>query len=455
VGKPKFWILEAFSLGEAERDKGSEYTAIPFYKHALELDPNFAVAYARLGQAYNNTGQSALAIENTKQAFERRERASEPEKLYISTHYYENVTGDWDKAIEAYQLWKRTYPRDSIPTNNLAVAYNVYLGKFDQGLAEALETMRLDPNSAFSYGVLGASYLGLNRFAEAKAVREKQVALKLDNMGDHRDLYVIAFLEGETSGMQREADWAKGKTNEFEMLEAVAEAAAFSGKLQKAREIYAQAIESARRGKFEESAAGITARQAATEGLVGNETQARATAQEALAMDRSRATAFFAGLALAMAGDTRQAAAVVDELSKRFPGDTVVNNSWGPTIRSEIEVNRGNASKAIELLQLASPYETGLVVRLVPNYARGQAYLKARQAKEAAAEFQKILDHRGVCQTAPACALSHLQLGRARVLSGDAAAARTAYQDFFAIWKDADPAIPILKEAKAEYGKLQ
>ncbi len=447
--------LKAFSLGEAERDKGSEYTAIPFYKHALELDPNFAVAYARLGQAYNNTGQSALAIENTKQAFERRERASEPEKLYISTHYYENVTGDWDKAIEAYQLWKRTYPRDSIPTNNLAVAYNVYLGKFDQGLAEALETMRLDPNSAFSYGVLGASYLGLNRFAEAKAVREKQVALKLDNMGDHRDLYVMAFLEGETSGMQREADWAKGKTNEFEMLEAVAEAAAFSGKLQKAREIYAQAIESARRGKFEESAAGITARQAATEGLVGNETQARATAQEALAMDRSRATAFFAGLALAMAGDTRQAAAVVDELSKRFPGDTVVNNSWGPTIRSEIEVNRGNASKAIELLQLASPYETGLVVRLVPNYARGQAYLKARQAKEAAAEFQKILDHRGVCQTAPACALSHLQLGRAHALSGDAAAARTAYQDFFAIWKDADPAIPILKEAKAEYGKLQ
>src|SRR5436189_3359644 len=225
--------LKAFSLGEAERDKGSEYTAIPFYKHALELDPNFAVAYARLGQAYNNTGQSALAIENTKQAFERRERASEPEKLYISTHYYENVTGDWDKAIEAYQLWKRTYPRDSIPTNNLAVAYNVYLGKFDQGLAEALETMRLDPNSAFSYGVLGASYLGLNRFAEAKAVREKQVALKLDNMGDHRDLYVMAFLEGEKSGMQREADWAKGKTNELEQPEAVAEAAAFSGKLQK------------------------------------------------------------------------------------------------------------------------------------------------------------------------------------------------------------------------------
>src|SRR5438876_5886482 len=358
--------LKAFSLGEAERDKGSEYTAIPFYKHALELDPNFAVVYARLGQVYTNTGQSALAIENTKQAFERRERASEPEKLYISTHYYENVTGDWDKAIEAYQLWKRTYPRDSIPTNNLAVAYNVYLGKFDQGLAEALETMRLDPNSAFSYGVLGASYLGLNRFAEAKAVREKQVALKLDNMGDHRDLYVMAFLEGDTSGMQREADWAKGKTNEFEMLEAVAEAAAFSGKLQKARETYAQAIESARRGKFEENAAGIAARHAATEALVGNETQARAAALEAHAMDRSRATAFFAGLALAMAGDTRQVAAIVDELSKRFPTDTFVSNIWVPTIRGEIEINRGNPGKAIELLQMTFSYEAGFASRLVP-----------------------------------------------------------------------------------------
>jgi len=447
--------LKAFSLGEAERDKGSEYTAIPFYKHALELDPNFAVAYARLGQAYNNTGQSALAIENTRQAFERRERASEPEKLYISTHYYENVTGEWDKAIEAYQLWKRTYPRDSIPTNNLGVAYNFYLGKFDQGLAEALETVRLDPNSAFSYGVLGASYFGLNRFAEAKAVREKQVALKLDSVSDHRDLYVLAFLEGGTAAMEREAEWAKGKPDEFLMLETVAEAAAFSGKLQKARETYRQAIESARRGKFEESEAGITARQAVTEALVGNETQVRAGALAALAMDQSRPTLFFAGLAQSMAGDVRQAAATADELSKRFPVDTFVNSIAVPTIRGQIEVNRGNPAKAIELLQAASPYEAGWAARALPNYVRGQAHLKAHQGKEAVAEFQKILDHRGICATSPACALSHLQLARARAMSGDGAGARTAYQDFLALWKDADPDIPILKEAKAEYAKLQ
>ena len=185
-------------------------------------------------------------------------------------------------------------------------------------------------------------------------------------MGDHRDLFVLAFLEGDTSGMQREADWARGKTNEFEMLEAVAGAAAFAGKLQKAREAYAQAIESARRGKFEESAAGITARQAATEALVGNETQVRARALAALVMDRSRPTLFFAGLAQAMAGDARQAATIVDELSKRFPTDTFVSNIWVPTIRGEIEINRGNPGKAIELLQMAFSYEAGFASRLVP-----------------------------------------------------------------------------------------
>ena len=447
--------LKAFSLGEAERDKGSEYTAIPLYRRALELDPNFAVAYARLGQVYNNTGQTALAIENTKQAFERRDRASELEKLYIATHYYENVTGEWDKAIETYQLWKRTYPRDSTASNNLAVAYNAYLGKFDLGLAEALETVRLDPNSAFSYGVLGGSYLGLSRFAEAKAVRERQVALKLDGMGDHQDLYLLAFLEGNTAGMEHEREWAKDKPDEFSMLETIAEAAAFSGELQAARESYRQAIELARRMKFDENAAAITARHAVMEAMVGNEAQARTGALAALSMDRNRATLYFAGHAQAIAGDTQRATAIVDELGRRFPINTMVNNVWVPTIRSEIEINHGNAGKAIGLLQAASSYEAGFASRLMPNYVRGQSYLKSQQGKEAAAEFQKILDHGGVCQTSLICSLSHLQLARAYIVQRDALKARTAYQDFFALWKDADPDIPILKKAKAEYAKLQ
>ena len=447
--------LRTFTLGEAERDKGSEYTAIPFYKHAIELDPNFAVAYARLGQAYNNTDQSALAIENVKQAFERRERTSELEKLYITTHYYEVVTGELDKAIEAYQLWKRTYPRDSIPTTNLGVDYNQYLGKFDQGLAEALETMRLDPNSAFSYAVLAGSYVGLNRFAESKAVRQREIALKLDSTDVHRELYGLAFLEGDRAAMDREAEWAKGKPDEFLLLDVVAEAAASLGKQAKARETYRQAIQSARQGKFEESAGGITARLAMTEAMFGNLVLARDAAAAALALDRSRTTLSFAGLAQSMAGDTRQATAIVNELSKRFPMATSAKNIWEPTISAEVEINRGDTAKAVELLQAASPYEIGSLARLAPCYVRGQAYLKARKGNEAAAEFQKILDHRGTCVTSPVCALSRLQLARARALSGDGAGARTAYQDFFALWKDADPDIPILKEAKAEYAKLQ
>ncbi len=445
--------LKAFSLGEAERSKGSELTAIPFYKHAVELDPNFGVAYARLGQSYANSGQSELAAENTKLAFERRERASELEKLYISTHYYDNVTGELDKSIEAYQLWKRTYPRDSIPTNNLGVAYSS-MGKFDQGLEEAQETMRLDPNSAFSYGVLGGAYLGLNRLAEARAVRQKEIARNLGSTNSHRDLYMLDFLEGDTAGMQREAEWAKGKPDEFFMLETVAEAAAFSGQLRKSREAYHQAIESAQRGKFEEGAAGIAARQGMTEAMFSNSLKAREAAQAAVAMNRSRFTLIFAGMAQSMAGDVRQATGTADELSKRFPTDAFVNSVWVPSIRGEIEINRGNPGKAIELLQAASPYEFGFFPRMLPTYVRGQAYLRARQGKEAAAEFQKLLDHRGSCQTSPQCALAHLQLARARALSGDATGARSAYQDFFAIWKDADPDISILKEAKAEYAKL-
>ncbi|HEX3354684.1 MAG TPA: protein kinase [Terriglobales bacterium] len=445
--------LKAFSLGEAERNKGSEYTAIPLYKHALELDPNFAVAYARLAQSYANTGQSALARENMTQAFQRRERASELEKLYISTHYYEIVTGELDKSIEAYQLWKRTYPRDSIPTNNLAIDY-AWSGKYDQALAEAQETIRLDPNSAFSYGVVGGAYIGLDRFAEAKAIRQKEVSLKLDAVGEHADLYLLAFLEGDKAAMQHEADWAKGRRDEFVMLETVAEATAAGGKLQQARETYRQAVESAQRAKLPENMAGIMVRQARTEAEVGNAAQARELVRTALAADRGRFVLPLAGFAVATAGDAAQATAVADELAKRFPDDTLVNNVWVPSIRSQIEVNRGGPAKAIEALQPAVPLEFGWPARLMPSYVRGQAYLHLHQGKEAAEQFQNILSHRGVCGTMVTCSLAHLQLGRARAISGDSAGARAAYQDFFALWKDADPDVPILKEAKAEYAKL-
>ena len=445
--------LKAFSLAEAERNKGSEYTAIPLYKHAIELDPNFAVAYARLGQSYANTGQSALAIESTKQAFERRERGSELEKLYISTHYYEIVTGELDKSMEAYQLWKRTYPRDSIPTNNLAID-NAWIGKFDQALVEAQETIRLDPNSTFSYGVLGGAYIGLNRFAEAKAIRQKEIGLKLGGMNDHADLYMLAFLERDQAAMQAEVDWAKGKPDEFVMLEARAEVAASGGKMQQARELYQKAVEGAQQAKLMDNAAGIMSRQARTEAEAGNAAQAHERVRAALALGRNRFELASVGVALGTAGDIAQASAIADELNKQFPTDTLVSRIWVPSMRGAVEVSRGNPAKAIELLQPATLYEFGWPARVMPSYVRGVAYLHMRQGKEAAEQFQNILNHRGVCGTLPTCSLAHLQLGRARVLSGDPAGARTAYQDFLALWKDADPDVPILKEAKAEYAKL-
>jgi len=446
--------LKAFSLGETERAKGDEFSAIPFYKHAIELDPNFAIAYARVGQAYANTGQIEPAIENTKQAFERRERTSEVEKLYISTHYYDIVTGELDKSNEAYLLWKRTYPRDSIPPNNLSAAYSS-IGKWDQALTEALETVRLAPNEALGYANIGGDYLGMNRLAEAKAVREKQVAANMDAAFDHGDLYALAFIEGDTAAMQRQVDWAKGKPDEFDFLQVLAEAAASRGRLQAARENYRKAADLARRGKFDEIAARITGIQAVDEALVGNSSQARDGAAAALAISRNRPTMLLSGSALALAGDTAKASAIADEVARLFPLHTLINAVSLPTIRAQVEINRGNPTKAIELLRPASAYEFGSISRVLPNYVRAQAYLKARQGQEAAAEFQKILDHRGLCLTAPECSLAHLGLGRARLLTGDNAGARTAYQDFFALWKDADPDVPILKEAKAEYVKLQ
>jgi tetratricopeptide (TPR) repeat protein len=328
-------------------------------------------------------------------------------------------------------------------------------GKLNECLEEAQQTMRLAPEAALSYQVLSRAFMGLNRFAETKSIKQRQIDLKLDGTGDHRTLYALAFLEGNSAEMQRQADWAKGKPDEFIVLDGMAEAAAFSGRLQKARELHGQAVEIAQRGKFQEAAANMAARFAIIEAVVGNSSPARQQSQKALAMDRGRESLPFAGLAAAMAGDSVQATGAADELKKRFPLDTVINNISLPAIHASNEINRGNPAKAVEMLQTSVPYEFGWESRVTPNYIRGLAYLKMGQGSQAASDFQKVLDHRGVCSTLPMCSLSHLQLGRALTLTGDKTTARTAYQDFFALWKDADPDVPILKEAKAEYAKLQ
>jgi serine/threonine protein kinase/tetratricopeptide (TPR) repeat protein len=446
--------LKAFSLGEAERAKGSEASSVPLYEHAIELDPNFAIAYARLGQAYANLGESTLAIENTQQAFARRERASELERLYITSHYYNIVTGELDREMETYQLWERTYPRDSIPYNNLAVAYGL-AGDFEKELPEIQETVHLAPTEALGYQNLGSTYTGMNRLAEAKAVRQKQIQLKIDDGRDHADLYLIAFLEGDSAAMQHEVDWAKGNSEEFEMQQSQADVATFTGKLQRGRELFDMAERGEKTARLNERAARTMAFEANVEAMFGNKAEAQQRAKLALSQDRGRDTVRPAGLALARSGDLPQASMLADELTRRFPTDTYQREISIPEIRATIEMNRNNPAKAVELLEPTKAFQTGWIAVMLPNYMRGEAYLQLRQWKEAAAEFQQVIDHHGVCQAFAHCALARLQLGRARALSGDNAAARAAYQDFFALWKDADPNIPILKEAKSEYGRLQ
>jgi len=451
--------LKAYTLGGEERARGRETEAVPLFKHAIELDPNFAMAYGTLATTYSNLGQSDLTIEYTAKAFALRDRVSEPEKFYLTSHYYEFVTGEADKAIEAYQLWKQTYPRDWTPWNNLALKYSE-VGMYDKALPEGLEALRLNPDHSFPYVNAASPYQALNRFEEAKALAKKRLAVAPDFPALHFVLYQIAFAQGDSEGMQEQVRWSAGKPLEYFMNRLQAQAAAYAGRLQKSRQLYRQSLELAQRQHLVEPAGLTAALEALTEAEFGNAGRARERARDALGMARGISTYGLAGEALAFSGDFRQAQAVADELARRFPKDTLVQSLSIPVIRAAVEVERGDPRAVIESLHQVTPYEMGfggprpVTGHYSATYIRGLAYLRARQAREAAAEFQKILDHSGVAPVSPLRALAVLGLARAQALAGDTPAARKSYQDFLALWKDADPDIPILREAKAECAKL-
>jgi tetratricopeptide (TPR) repeat protein len=362
--------------------------------------------------------------------------------------------GDLDRDIQTLEAWKRTYPRDASPYINLAVTYNYSLPRFDRAIELATEAMRLEPNGHWPYDNLAAAHLGLNRFDEAKAVAEKAVALKVDSTNMHVLLFNIAFVNGDAPGMARQLEWAKGKPGESMILAAKAGSAAFGGRLREARTAWREAVEVTRRNKLPEAIAYQDACQAVVESALGNATPAREAADRAVATSRGRWVLPTAALALAWIGEPTRAQPLVEELKKRFPEDTLLKAVYLPLVEAGIETGRGAPAKAIAALEPARPYELG-GFDFWPIYARGQAYLRAKAGPEASAEFQKILDHRGVGLTSPFCALAQLGLARAAALSADTVKSRRAYQDFLALWKDADPDVPILKEAKAEYARLQ
>lgn len=448
--------LKAFSIGEEHRVKGLEGPSIPFFKHAIEIDPNFALAYGRLGVIYRNLQEPQRALEYMNQAMERRNRVTEFERLYITAHY-SGLIGDLDRVTETYELWKQLHPRDWAPRNNLASRYTT-IGRFDAAVTEAIEAARLNPNHPFPPANLGFAYLGLNRFDEAKAVFEGAIERKFTDLAYQFGLYEIAFVQNDPAAMARQAKWAEGNPMEHTMLFTRAQAAACTGKMREAADLSRRAIDAANRAKLAEAAAVIAAAQLLTEAQFGYGhagDRAMAMAQE----PHGRDALLILAATLGIARDTKSTLTLADNLEKQFPADTLVRRVWVPTARAAVELARGNPAKAIEVLQPAKPYELGRMTRmfgsLTPTYVRGEAYRRAGQFSEAASEFQSILDRRGVAAVSPVYAVAHVGLARALSSAGDAARAAKVYQDFFALWSDADPDIPLLQEVKREYASLQ
>ncbi|MGA2919482.1 MAG: protein kinase [Candidatus Sulfotelmatobacter sp.] len=453
---PSLEALKAYSMGITTGRTKGDAEAIPFMKRAIELDPNFAMAYVGLGVEYANMGQASLASENTKKAYDLRDRVSDRERYRISAFYYQYVTGEVEKATEAYELWAKTYPRDLVPHTNLGYIYSS-LGQYDKAAVETEESQRLEP-SLTGYGNLANIYINLNRLDDARTLLQQAQANKLDGLVIRSDLYGLAFLRGDTPEMERQIAWGAGRPGEEDaMLSTQSDTEAYYGRLSRARDFSRRAVDAAVRTDSKETGALWQANAALREAEFGNAATAKQRVDAALVLAPGRDVKMLAAMTLARTGDTARATAMVEQLKKSEATNTMMKIYWLPTIKAAIDLN-SNPSQAVIDLEAAAPYELGgplPINGLYPVYVRGQAYLAARNGPAAAAEFQKILDHSGIVLNLPLGALAHLQLGRAYALSGDPAKARSAYQDFFNVWKDADPDVPILKEARAEYAKLQ
>jgi tetratricopeptide (TPR) repeat protein len=364
------------------------------------------------------------------------------------------VAGDVNKYRETLELWKRTYPRDFTPPNNLAVNYALY-GEYERAAEEAREAQRRSPDQAFPRVALAQAYSGLNRFPEAKQVLDEMVARKQDDMLTRYGLFAIAFVQGDAPSMKAHADWAAGKPREGDMLALRASAGAFMGKARESRDLTRRAVESLQRANFKERAATVAAVQAVTEGALGENAEARALTRSALSIGRGQDALSWSAVANALAGDAPAAKAQIDELRQRLQPNARLQATRVAAVEAIIEMQRGNPARAVDLLTDAVPYELGPDTAFVPLHVRGEAYLRAGNGPEAARQFQKILEHRGAGPVSPLYALAYLGLARAAAVSGNTAAARKAYQDFLALWKDADPDVPVLLQARQEYAKLK
>jgi len=462
--------LKAYSLGDKTDSEKGPAPALPYHQRAIQLDPNFAMGYNAVGNDYYGLTELGRASEYFTKAFQLREHASEREKLDITGGYYEVVTGELDKAAQTYEEEIQNYPRDYRAHLDLGNEYTS-LGEYEKSTESYRQSLRLAPENVNGYTNLGNSLLSLQRFDEARQILHEAQARKLDAFILHNDLYALAFLGTNSPAMAEQQEWFAGKPEENFGLTLASDTEAYGGHVGKARELTKRAVDSAVRADSKESGAVWQANAALREAAYGSTTEARQLAAEALGLaPASQGAESEAALAFAMAGDTAHAESLAQDLGKRFPLDTQMQSIWLPTIQAQLALYRKNPTSALTALQAASPIELGQT-NFVANisclyhvYIRGEAYLAAGQGSAAAAEFQKIIDHSGIVWNCWTGALAHLGVARANALQAktsqgaDADAARVrglaAYEDFLTLWKDADPGIPILKEAKAEYARL-
>ncbi len=457
--------LKAYSTARRVKFWPAGYaSAVPLLKHAIEIDPNFAMAYAYLGRTYGDIGEFALSAENTSKAYQLRNHTSERERFFIDVTYYRQVTGNLEKGQQTLESWAETYPHDRDAHGLLSGFASQGSGKYQEAIEEGQKAISLDPDFVPGYGNIASAYIYLDRPGEAEKILQQASERKLEIPDYILFRYYIAFLKGNKVGMEREAALGEAHPGAQDwMLHAESLTLARAGQLQQASGMSRRAVDLAQQAGQRERAAVFETGAAVWEALFGNLSAARRKASEALELSKGRDVEYGAAFALALAKDFSRSQTLAKDLENRFPEDTSVQFSYLPTLRALFALNRGESSHAIELLQIAVPYELAVPSidyyfffgGLYPAYVRGEAYLAAHQGVEAAAEFQKILDHPGIVLSDPIGALAHLGLARAYDLQGDTATANAAYQDFLTLWKDADPDIPIYKQAKAEYAKLQ
>jgi eukaryotic-like serine/threonine-protein kinase len=473
---PSLEALQAYSMGMKLLIGKSDFNAaLQMFHRAIDLDPNFAAAYSGLVLTYINLAETDLASKAGQKAYDLRAGVSEPEKFLIEANYYQFVNGDLEKARQACQVWSQTYPRDHQP-RGFGIAIYSGLGQYERALDEARVNLSLDPTSALAYGGLTSSYLVLGRLKEAQATAAEALTKNFDSPFLRYNLYQLAFLENNASEMAEQVAWASGKPGaEDFMLAMESHAAAYTGQVSRARDLSRRAVSSAQRAEEREAAALYEADAAQWEALFGFAAEARERARAALSHWKGRDVEFSAALGLALANNANRGQAelekLADDLAMRFPEDTLARFNYLPTLRAQIALNRGNPSQALEVLEMSAPYELGMPgaygfpQALLPVYVRGQAYLAAHRGPQAASQFQKVLDYRGVVFTEAIGALAYLGIARAYAMQAEAATetnrpellakARSAYEDFFNLWQQADPNIPLLTQARAEHDRLK